>query len=190
MNEQPDQVEKFLKTHTDTTTLDLLRACFEPRPEGWGHLDRLLASKYLREAGFQPYQSRADGSRVSRWRLPPQKKKPELPNAPLYMKDFTFYRWLMKNRWRADPIGDLARDVYTDRNWPQKANSWKSVKAALPEAAFTEVKEALKAAWTEYELFVGGPSHIDPDTWVHGVTGSGGLEVPEDSMADKPPEVQ
>lgn len=91
----------------------------------------------------------------------------------------TFYAWLMKNRWRADPIGDLARDVHGDENWPKRANAWADVKVALPATAVDGARRALLKAWKEYELFVGGPSHLKRDTWVHGVTGATGLDMPK-----------
>jgi uncharacterized protein YozE (UPF0346 family) len=94
-----------------------------------------------------------------------------------------FYSWLMKNRWRADPIGDLARDVHADPNWPGKANTWTAVRDALPRSACDGARRALRAAWREYELYVGGPSHLDKGAWVHGVTGSCGLTEPGDVLA-------
>jgi len=91
-----------------------------------------------------------------------------------------FYTWLMKNRWRADPIGDVARDVHSDASWPKKANTWVDVKNALPSTACDGAQRAMLAAWTEYELYVGGPSHLKKDTWVWGVTGATGLALPKD----------
>jgi uncharacterized protein YozE (UPF0346 family) len=85
----------------------------------------------------------------------------------------------MKNRWRADPIGDLAREVHTDTSWPKKANTWVDVKKALPRTACDGVERAVLAAWEEYELYVGGASHLQADTWVVGVTGAFGLEPPK-----------
>lgn len=90
-----------------------------------------------------------------------------------------FYDWLMHNRHRADPIGDLARDVNTDARWPKEANSWSSVQKALPDNACEGAVHALRRAWDEFELYVGGKSHLHKDTWVHGVAGNTGLESPE-----------
>lgn len=84
----------------------------------------------------------------------------------------------MKNRWRADPIGDLARDVFSDAIWPKKANTWLDVKDAMPGSAVEQARQALREAWEEYELYVGGPSHLHEGTWVSGVMGSNGLENP------------
>jgi uncharacterized protein YozE (UPF0346 family) len=91
-----------------------------------------------------------------------------------------FYTWLMHNRWRADPVGDIARDVHSDKNWPKRANSWAAVKDALPASACDGAQRALEAAWAEYELYVGGSSHLKKDTWVWGVTGADGLKPPAD----------
>jgi uncharacterized protein YozE (UPF0346 family) len=90
-----------------------------------------------------------------------------------------FYAWLMKNRWRADPIGDFARDVHRDASWPKKANTWIDVQKALPATACDGARSAMRDAWNEYELYVGGPSHLDKDVWVWGVTGVFGLELPK-----------
>ena len=90
-----------------------------------------------------------------------------------------FYTWLMKNRWRADPIGDLARDIHKDPTWPKRANTWIDVRAALSAKAEI-VQDAGLEAWTEYELYVGGASHIKKGTWVYGVIGSMGLELPRE----------
>jgi uncharacterized protein YozE (UPF0346 family) len=91
-----------------------------------------------------------------------------------------FHAWLMKNRWRSDPIGDFARDVHRDASWPRRANTWRDVKDALPSTACDGAERAMRAAWREYELYVGGPSHLDKGTWVWGATGGflGSLEPP------------
>jgi hypothetical protein len=41
-------------------------------------------------------------------------------------------------------------------------------------------RRAVRAAWKEYELYVGGPSHINKGAWVSGVVSGKGLEVPRD----------
>ena len=90
-----------------------------------------------------------------------------------------FYTWLMKNRWRADPIGDLARDVQADASWPKEANRWTDVREALPASACNGGRRTVRAAWKEYECYVGGQSHLRKGTWVHGVAGSNGLVPPQ-----------
>jgi uncharacterized protein YozE (UPF0346 family) len=102
----------------------------------------------------------------------------------IFMK---FYTWLMKNRWRADPIGDLARDVHGDSSWPKKANSWVDVRDAIPAAASDPARRAVRAAWNEFELYVGGKSHLHKGSWVSGVIGSNGLDPPERSKRTKKP---
>lgn len=96
-----------------------------------------------------------------------------------------FYTWLMHNRWRADPIGDLAREVYTDANWSKEANTWAKVRAAIPYTACREAKQALREAWEEYEGYVGGSSHLAKNRHVIGVVGDDGLEP-----ADEPPDAE
>lgn len=71
-----------------------------------------------------------------------------------------------KNRWRSDAIGDLARDVHSDPSWPKKANTWKEVSVLLPSSACDGASRALRKAWREYELYVGGPSQIDHGVYV------------------------
>lgn len=105
---------------------------------------------------------------------------PGLPAKHVRLIPMKFYTWLMKNRWRADLIGDIARDVHADARWPKTANAWADVKEALPSTACDGARDALRAAWAEYELYVGGPSHLKPNMWVSGVIGNAGLRPPKE----------
>lgn len=40
------------------------------------------------------------------------------------MIDFTFTTWLQGQRWRDDPVSDLARDVDADDDWPQDRDQY------------------------------------------------------------------
>lgn len=67
------------------------------------------------------------------------------------MKAYTFYGWLQKNTRRNDPIGDLAKDVRRDTDFPRDSTDveWMhyhlSAKMACPEA-----HAALDDAWALY----------------------------------------
>jgi len=92
-------------------------------------------------------------------------RAPELEPEP------TFTSWLSFNRWRSDPIGDLARDAYTDPLWPHACH-YKQFRVYLEgRHARDAVLESLNAAWNEFELYFGGPSELSKHTHVCGVTG-------------------
>lgn len=63
----------------------------------------------------------------------------------------TFYRWLMKQTKRDDPIGDLARDVKADTCWPKRASRIGTMQEHLHEhGAMTSVYLALDRAMMEH----------------------------------------
>lgn len=69
----------------------------------------------------------------------------------------TFHGWLMRNRWREDPIGDLARDARHDARWPRRGSQPEAFKAYLVRrGACSAALRALRCAWTEYQLFTEG----------------------------------
>ena len=69
----------------------------------------------------------------------------------------TFHGWLMKNRWRADPIGDLARDAWRDQGWPRRGKAVAEFRAYLVKrGSCPSALRALRRAWTEYQLFTEG----------------------------------
>lgn|SRR5215475_2130082 len=84
--------------------------------------------------------------------------------------NWTFYQWLMHNRWRSDPIGDLARDVYLDRKWNKKAANIVEVQLCLPATACKDAVKALRAAWKEYDREDWKPPHRRRETPYEGST--------------------
>jgi uncharacterized protein YozE (UPF0346 family) len=71
--------------------------------------------------------------------------------------EMSFADWLEKNRWREDPIGDLARDAHGDNGWPKGRLDLKDFKSYLAQrGACEEAKRALRRAWSEYQLFTDG----------------------------------
>jgi len=63
----------------------------------------------------------------------------------------TFYMWLLKQRERDEPVGDLARDVHADANWPCAAKRYRHFKrylASRPQCDGALI--ALQKAWAEY----------------------------------------
>lgn len=61
-----------------------------------------------------------------------------------------FSKWLLNQQHRDDPIGDLARDVVADRNWPSAGNldSYLDYLADMHAAAIAI--DVLEKAWREY----------------------------------------
>ncbi len=65
-----------------------------------------------------------------------------------------FYRWLLRQLYRDDPIGDLARDVKRDKSFPIASGSLKTIQAHLKSRrACDESLQALEEAWSAF-----GPS--------------------------------
>lgn len=63
----------------------------------------------------------------------------------------TFWQWLQKQSRRRDPIGDLARDVKSDREW-HKPQTFKAWRAHLIDCnACDGALQALDDAWREYD---------------------------------------
>jgi hypothetical protein len=84
-----------------------------------------------------------------------------------------FFTWLMHQRWRSDPIGDLARDVERAPFGWKTADTWLKVQDRIRGLELDRlVVQAVRAAWQEYELYVGGPSHLRKDVWVVGLIAS------------------
>jgi uncharacterized protein YozE (UPF0346 family) len=64
----------------------------------------------------------------------------------------TFTEWLRTKRGEDTPLGDLADDAASDRKWPSEATTLDRFQARLAFAgACTEARNALDAAWREYE---------------------------------------
>ncbi len=64
----------------------------------------------------------------------------------------TFTGWLLRQRDRGDPVGDLARDALEDRTWPVLAEDHAAFHQHLVLlGAMDLAMEALDRAWDEYE---------------------------------------
>ena len=64
----------------------------------------------------------------------------------------SFTRWLGAQTERQDPVGDLARDVAADRDWPLSAKTVESYEGYLARrGADPNVISALFDAWAEYD---------------------------------------
>jgi uncharacterized protein YozE (UPF0346 family) len=63
----------------------------------------------------------------------------------------TFHAWLMAQRDRADPVGDLARDARADRDWPARGRTPNDFRRYLDHRnACDGALRALDRAWREY----------------------------------------
>jgi uncharacterized protein YozE (UPF0346 family) len=64
----------------------------------------------------------------------------------------SFTAWLIEQRKRDDPTGDLARDVRRDLMWPRNARSLAAFRVYLRNNNADEsAVAALEAAWAEYQ---------------------------------------
>jgi len=64
----------------------------------------------------------------------------------------TFLVWLALQARRDDPVGDSARDMLDDPDWPQTATTFDSASAYLRSVnASPKAIEALREAWNEWE---------------------------------------
>ena len=63
-----------------------------------------------------------------------------------------FTWWLLRQRDRDDPIGDLARDVANDNQWPSPLIDGESpfCDYLAFRGACIEARAALRTAWAEY----------------------------------------
>lgn len=69
----------------------------------------------------------------------------------------TFYGWLMRQRQRDDPVGDLARDAKLDSTFPRAAQTHNGVLRHLEEyGASYPAQEAFERAWKEWEGYRDG----------------------------------
>jgi uncharacterized protein YozE (UPF0346 family) len=63
----------------------------------------------------------------------------------------SFDRWLREQRHRDDPVGDLARDVISDPDWPRGAGEHAQRRYLIYEVwACDGAVEAHARAWREY----------------------------------------
>lgn len=71
---------------------------------------------------------------------------PEMPPEPS-----AFYRWLIKQKDREEPIGDLAGDVLRDRRFPCAEESVDAIYGYIRiRNGCREALEALQEAWDEF----------------------------------------
>lgn len=62
-----------------------------------------------------------------------------------------FYRWLVRQVDRDDPIGDLAGDIKRDSSFPMASSSLKAIRLHLTsQCACDEALQALEEAWSEF----------------------------------------
>jgi uncharacterized protein YozE (UPF0346 family) len=67
-------------------------------------------------------------------------------------KKQSFTDWLQARREEDTRVGDLARDMLQDRQWPKQANTHKTFKRHLEEkCACDGALDALNEAWTCYQ---------------------------------------
>ncbi|MBK6868005.1 MAG: hypothetical protein IPG98_08800 [Burkholderiales bacterium] len=63
----------------------------------------------------------------------------------------SFHRWIEQQKDRNDPVGDLAGDVMSDKEFPIRANTLQTMQRYLNRAwASQGAKDALKRAWSEF----------------------------------------
>jgi hypothetical protein len=64
-----------------------------------------------------------------------------------------FTRWLLEQEHRMDPVGDLARDVKLDKDWPNRPGSIDLFRGhVIRRGGCSEARHALGSAWTEFLL--------------------------------------
>ncbi|MGB9457174.1 MAG: YozE family protein [Bryobacteraceae bacterium] len=68
----------------------------------------------------------------------------------------TFYDWLMTNKHRLGPVGDLARDAAGDVKFRRRRKLESLAEYLQDLGACDGALFALKDAWTEYELYAKG----------------------------------
>lgn len=63
----------------------------------------------------------------------------------------SFSAWLKKQKKRPDAVGDLARDVCRDPDWPARARKLLTFRRYLQDCGACEgAMESLERAWAEY----------------------------------------
>lgn len=64
-----------------------------------------------------------------------------------------FYTWLMSQKGRDDPVGDMAEDAARDRSFPKSVTSLRQLTGYLTnKGACQEAIEAAREAWREFKV--------------------------------------
>ena len=64
----------------------------------------------------------------------------------------TFLVWLAQQARRDDPVGDCARDMLDDPDWPPTATTFEAARAYLESVhASRQAIAALREAWDEWQ---------------------------------------
>jgi hypothetical protein len=86
----------------------------------------------------------------------------------------SFHRWLMGQRRRPDPIGDLARDAALDPKWPCRSRTLQGFQHHLEHMGACDGAElALEDAWSEWEA-----GRITTASMANGSMPAGETEIP------------
>lgn len=119
-------------------------AHFRDRAHSESDVDRFECSK----RGWSVLEKQAKGSLAR----PKDAKNffAKLPKAKKAAKS-SFYRWLLKQEDRDDPIGDLAKDTQKDEAFPINTNALKNIESHLiNRLACDEAIQALREAHVEF----------------------------------------
>jgi hypothetical protein len=67
-------------------------------------------------------------------------------------RDEPFLVWLALQARRDDPVGDCARDMLDDPDWPPTATTFETARAYLESVNASPIAiDALSEAWNEWE---------------------------------------
>jgi uncharacterized protein YozE (UPF0346 family) len=71
---------------------------------------------------------------------------------PKKLQTSPFYRWLVKQKDRSDPIGDLSNDVQRDKGFPRESSSLEKIRGYfINQFACDEAIQALEEAYEEFK---------------------------------------
>lgn len=73
----------------------------------------------------------------------------------------SFTSYLLSQRGRPDPVGDLASDATGDKHWPRDNDSYRECHSRLTRAG--ACKEAFDALREAYEEYTG--TSVSEDSW-------------------------
>lgn len=75
----------------------------------------------------------------------------------------TFTDWLLTQKHRDDPVGDLARDAAQDPTWPKEETLDSHIDHMESRGACAGAIEALAQTWDKYEQVKKGVG--EPEPW-------------------------